>query len=107
MTTTKKPYYEYPAYHTLAAKLLRTREQEKSVTHFEFNPDWVHPDLVRQLKEVDTLLVLHGGLTGAALIATIIQRWEETMSGTLEIAYSHYNAGIPETYRPWHGVERI
>lgn|SRR5208282_5718452 len=73
----KKPYYQYASYLIIVARMLHDRADK----HIEFNPDFIHPDLVRQLEEVDKLLINHNGLTDVHTIATLIQQWEEGRGG--------------------------
>jgi hypothetical protein len=89
-----KPYYQYADYIIVVARMLHDRET-KSGVEIEFNPDFIHPDLVSQLEKVDSLLVNYNGLTDVNTIAVIVQGWEEGRGGhKLDIgpAYHESNA---------------
>jgi hypothetical protein len=94
-TKLKKALHQYANHHMLVTRLLYDRARRgNDDPSVEFNPDWVHPDLVRQLAEVDNLLVDYGGLTDTIVVAAIIQRWENSnfMSVTgLTVAYNPKN----------------
>jgi hypothetical protein len=94
-TLLKRPFYQYPVYHLLATRMLNDRE-----TGSVFSPDWIHPDLVHQLLEVDKLLINHGGLTDIQVVANVIQQWEEGRGGhKLDIgpAYHESNTSQKDT----------
>jgi|SRR5271157_663981 len=88
----KKPYYQYASYLIIVARMLHDRADR----NIEFNPDFINPDLVRQLEEVDTLLINHNGLTDVAVIAAIVQRWEEFQyqHGSGMYSYHKSNASL-------------
>jgi uncharacterized UPF0160 family protein len=78
MAETSRPYYQYPLYQKLAARILSDRENKNSNGDYvELNPDYIHTDLVHKLDEVDKLLSAYGGLRGVEYVAIIVQQWEE------------------------------
>src|SRR5277367_4286334 len=89
----KKPFYQYGDYIIIATRMIYYRAARRGIT-LEFNPDWLHPDLVRQLENVNTLLTDHNGLTDITVIASIVQRWEEFQHqhGSGRLSYYKSNA---------------
>jgi hypothetical protein len=103
MSSTLKPFYSYPGYVIVAAKMLAERAQKYALTvelrdehgnveestteHIEFNPDFVHPSLERRLKYANELLEGHYGGLDAHDIAMVIHVFEVNHSA-FELVYS-------------------